>query len=53
MISSSAGRLSNESGLDAVKAYPLLYQMNTRVHLTALAETLGRAGTLDDIPDAV
>ena len=31
---------------------PLLYQINTRVWLTALSEKLGRAATLDDIPDA-
>jgi len=32
--------------------YPSLYQINTRVWLTELARTLGRAATLDDIPDA-
>ena len=32
--------------------YPSLYQINTRVWLTDLARTLGRAATLDDIPDA-
>ena len=32
--------------------YPSLYQINTRVWLTELSETLGRAATLDDIPDA-
>ena len=32
--------------------YPSLYQINTRVWLTALSEGLGRAATLDDIPDA-
>jgi len=32
--------------------YPLLYQINTRVWLTELAGKLGRAATLDDIPDA-
>jgi glycosidase len=32
--------------------YPLLYQINTRVWLTALAQKLGRPATLDDIPDA-
>jgi hypothetical protein len=31
--------------------YPLLYQFNTRVYLTALAAKLRRAATLDDIPD--
>lgn len=32
--------------------YPLLYQINTRVWLTELSRKLGRATTLDDIPDA-
>jgi hypothetical protein len=32
--------------------YPSLYQINTRVWLTRLSQTLGRAATLDDIPDA-
>ena len=32
--------------------YPSLYQINTRVWLTELSRTLGRAATLDDIPDA-
>jgi hypothetical protein len=31
---------------------PLLYQINTRVLLRRRAEELGRAATLDDIPDA-
>jgi hypothetical protein len=31
--------------------YPSLYQINTRVWLTELSQTLGRAATLDDIPD--
>jgi SAM-dependent methyltransferase len=30
---------------------PSLYQVNTRVWLTALSRDLGRAATLDDIPD--
>ncbi len=33
-------------------AYPLLYQINTRVWLTDLSRGLGRPATLDDIPDA-
>ena len=33
-------------------AYASLYQVNTRVLLTALSRTLGRPATLDDIPDA-
>ena len=32
--------------------YPSLYQINTRVRLTELSRKLGRAATLDDIPDA-
>jgi hypothetical protein len=32
--------------------YPTLYQINTRVWLTELSGQLGRAATLDDIPDA-
>jgi hypothetical protein len=32
--------------------YPSLFQINTRVWLTALASHLGRPATLDDIPDA-
>ena len=32
--------------------YPSLYQINTRVWLTELAQKLGRAATLDDVPDA-
>ena len=31
---------------------PALYQINTRVSLTELSRGLGRAATLDDIPDA-
>ena len=36
----------------AAVRYPSLYQINTRVWLTALAQTVGRPATLDDIPDA-
>ena len=32
--------------------HPSLYQINTRVWLTRLSQTLGRPATLDDIPDA-
>lgn len=32
--------------------YPALYQINTRVWLTELSRQLGRAATLDDIPEA-
>jgi glycosidase len=31
---------------------PALYQINTRVWLTELSQTLGRRATLDDLPDA-
>src|SRR5215467_1288071 len=31
--------------------YPSLFQINTRVWLTHLSQTLGRHATLDDIPD--
>ena len=31
--------------------YPSLYQVNTRVWLTALGRSLGRPATLDDVPD--
>lgn len=31
--------------------YPMLYQVNTRVWLTALGRGLGRPATLDDVPD--
>jgi hypothetical protein len=36
----------------AEPSYPSLYQINTRVWLTDLSQRLGRAATLDDIPDA-
>jgi Alpha amylase, catalytic domain len=32
--------------------YPSLYQINSRVWLTELSRKLGRAATLDDVPDA-
>jgi hypothetical protein len=35
----------------ATVLYPSLYQINTRVWLTELSQTLGRPATLDDIPD--
>jgi hypothetical protein len=34
------------------RCYPSLYQINTRVWLTELSRNLGRAATLDDVPDA-
>ena len=45
-------------GMDTVEMhmqtplYPSLFQINTRVWLTGLGESLGRPATLDDIPDA-
>src|SRR5262245_10381766 len=33
-------------------AYPSLYQINTRCWLRDLSAKLGRAATLDDVPDA-
>jgi len=36
----------------ATPRYPSLFQINTRVHLTELSNTLNRPATLDDIPDA-
>jgi len=36
----------------ALPHYPSLFQINTRVWLTELSRQLGRAATLDDIPDA-
>jgi hypothetical protein len=36
----------------ALVRYPSLYQINTRVWLRQLGQTLGRPATLDDIPDA-
>jgi glycosidase len=35
-----------------IPRYPSLYQVNTRVWLTALSRALGRPATLDDVPDA-
>jgi hypothetical protein len=32
--------------------YPLLYEVYTRAHLTALGRALGRSATLDDIRDS-
>jgi len=38
--------------MKALPAQPSLYQINTRVWLTELSQSLGRPATLDDIPDA-
>jgi hypothetical protein len=43
---------SAPSASAAPPAYPALYQLNTRVWLTARSRELGRPATLDDIPDA-
>jgi glycosidase len=37
--------------LHPLPRYPALYQINTRVWLRALSDRLGRAATLDDVPD--
>jgi hypothetical protein len=37
--------------MKALPAHPSLYQINTRVWLTELSRKLGKAVTLDDIPD--
>ena len=50
-----AGALSTKGasiGPFASSRNPLLYQVNTRVWLDALSRSLGRAATLDDVPDA-
>ena len=44
--------ISNQAQAAGLSLYPSLYQINTRVWLTALAQTLGRPATLDDIPDS-
>src|SRR5262245_8487704 len=36
----------------AAPRYPSLYQINTRVWMTALSRAAGRPATLDDVPDA-
>jgi hypothetical protein len=38
--------------LNALIKYPALYQINTRVWLTEITQSLGRPATLDDVPDA-
>src|SRR5262245_46111321 len=38
--------------LHAAPLYPSLYQVNTRVWLTELSRQLGRAASMEDIPDA-
>jgi hypothetical protein len=38
--------------MNGLPTYPSLYQINTRVWLTGLAQSLGRSATLDDIPGA-
>jgi hypothetical protein len=43
--------MSSEKAMASVR-YPSLYQINTRVRLTELSRELGRAATLDDIPDS-
>ncbi len=48
----SAPRADAMPALPKLPLYPSLYQINTRVWLTALSRKLGRRATLDDIPDA-
>ncbi len=48
----SAPRASAIPALPKLPKNPSLYQINTRVWLTALSRQLGRPTTLDDIPDA-
>lgn len=38
--------------MKASSAHPLIYQINTRLWLTELAQVLGRPATLNDVPDA-
>jgi hypothetical protein len=45
------GRRHNHDRPMNTPRYPSLYQINTRVWLTRLSQTLGRTATLDDIPD--
>src|SRR5262245_26369886 len=53
MTDSEATARCVPGGLDRRQPlYPLLYQINARVHLTALSQRLGRRATLDDIADA-
>ena len=44
--------IAADVGLRKAPRYPSLYQINTRVWLTALGRRLARPATLDDIPDA-
>jgi Alpha amylase, catalytic domain len=39
------------AGLPPAPVHPALYQINTRVWVTALSASVGRQATLDDIPD--
>jgi hypothetical protein len=48
---SSKNNELQDDGLAMNSTHPLLYQINTRVWLTELSRTLGRAATLDDVPD--
>jgi Alpha amylase, catalytic domain len=41
----------HKEALSPLPHYPSLYQINTRVWLTALSRSMGRTATLDDIPD--
>jgi hypothetical protein len=48
-LSPAPARLS----MRAEPRYPALYQINTRVWLSAVSQRLGRPATLDDAPDAM
>jgi len=39
------------AGVPGSRLHPTLFQINTRVWLNGLARSLGRAATLDDVPD--
>jgi glycosidase len=50
-VRTSRAAVATGSAVIAAPRYPSLYQINTRVWLTQLSQTLGRRATLDDIPD--
>ena len=47
-----AAAIKAREASDSLTQCPSLYQINTRVWLTDLSRALGRAATLDDVPDA-
>src|SRR5260221_8427745 len=52
MDDESEAQLTSAAVAKREPLYPSLYQINTRVRLTDLSESLNRPTTLDDIPDA-